>query len=60
MSLGDSKNKNYDLADIPPCQNMAQGRFMVGAAHELRHVWQVQKFLTKSAFSLWATSGTKQ
>ena len=24
-----------DLPDISPCQNMTQGRFMVGAAHEL-------------------------
>ena len=26
----------YYLSDILPCQNMAQGRFMVRAAHELR------------------------
>ena len=28
----------HDLSDIPLCQNMAQGRFSVGAAHESRLV----------------------
>ena len=29
-------NLDCDLSDIPPCQNMSQGRFMVGAGHESR------------------------
>ena len=28
--------KIRDLSDIPQCQNMAQGRFMVGTTHESR------------------------
>ena len=48
-----------DLSDISPCQNKAQGRFMVGFTHELR-LTQVQKFLIPLAFPFKSASGTKQ
>ena len=49
-----------DLSDVRPCQNMAQGCFMVKAVHESRHERQVKKFLTPSTFPFWDISDTKQ
>ena len=36
LGVWEGHNNCCDLSDIPPSQNIAQGRFMVGAAHELR------------------------
>ena len=39
------------LAMIKNCQNIAQGRYGEGRARNETHAWQVQNFLTSSAFS---------
>ena len=51
---------SWDLSDIQPCQNMAQGRFMVGSFARIKtHAQQVQKYLNISVFPWWDASSTK-